>query len=435
MRTTSPRDRDAPQFGEPADIDNHFRRYQAQVHRRHQALAARKHLGVLAMNDEQLQRVSDAGGACVAESRGFHRRDLPGRIFGVFFSRLEGAVQRNVKFVYRTIISGHSTFGRVMISRTTRHVRCMDRAGRGAGDESGFLYHADPSSRQGLAALAEGGPRSFPARRRTGLQRSLCRRTRHRPSREHHLICRIHCVDCGRDPPDQAWDRHDQHAEHPSRHGGGLDRDARPHAGRPADFRDQPRRTAVGCRIVRQSRRRPQRDVPGIDQSGPSALGWRSALQSQGQILEPVDAKNPDRRGRPGIRGAAAAKAASAHRRHRRRTVLKGRHRGGRARLGSDFRELPDAGLGKEPLAEICRGLRAHRPRRRSRELARRQERLCRRRCFDRESLRHRPEWALRLLLSLAVHQTEKERSHRTVQDPSRAAGRRSDARVRSATG
>ena len=79
-----------------------------------------------------------------------------------------------------------------------------------------------------------------------------------------------------------------------------------------------------------------------------------------------------------GYHRAAAATAASADRRDGGRAVLKGRHRGGRARLGSDLGEFPDAGLGEEPLAEICRGLRARRPRRRSRELARRQERLCR---------------------------------------------------------
>ena len=68
-----------------------------------------------------------------------------------------------------------------------------------------------------------------------------------------------------------------------------------------------------------------------------------------------------------GYHRAAAATAASAHRRDRRRTVLEGRHRSRRARLGSDLGQFPDAGLGQEPLAEICRGLRARRPRRRSR--------------------------------------------------------------------
>ena len=57
-------------------------------------------------------------------------------------------------------------------------------------------------------------------------------------------------------------------------------------------------------------------------------------------------------------------------------------------------------------------------------QLARRQERVCRQGRGDGKGLRHRPGWALRLLLSLAVHQTEKERPHRTVQDPPRPARR-----------
>ena len=37
--------------------------------------------------------------------------------------------------------------------------------------------------------------------------------------------------------------------------------------------------------------------------------------------------------------------------------VLEGRDGSRRARLGSDLRQLPDAGLGEKPLAKICRGL------------------------------------------------------------------------------
>ena len=62
----------------------------------------------------------------------------------------------------------------------------------------------------------------------------------------------------------------------------------------------------------------------------------------------------------------------------------------GRARLGSDFRQLPDAGLGEEPLAEICRGLRARRPPCGSCQLARGQERVRRQGRRDRKSLCHR---------------------------------------------
>ena len=207
-----------------------------------------------------------------------------------------------------------------------------------------------------------------------------------------------------------------------------IDGDARPHARRPPDFRNQPRRIAVGCRTVRQSRRQPQRDVPRSDQSGSGNLGRRAALQSARKILEHHDAKDPDRGYRPGLHRAAVAAAASADRRDGGRAVLKGRHRGRRARLGSDLGQLPDAGLGEKPLAEICRGLRARRPRRRSCQLARRQERLCRQGRGDGKSLCHRSRRSLRLLLSLAIHQAEKERPHRAVQDPPRPARRRSDA-------
>ena len=82
---------------------------------------------------------------------------------------------------------------------------------------------------------------------------------------------------------------------------------------------------------------------------------------------------------RPGLSAEAAAEAASADRRHRGGAVLQGRHRGRGARLGPDLGELPDAGMGQEPLAEIRRRLPARRPQGRSGELARRQEHLRRR--------------------------------------------------------
>jgi len=76
---------DAAQFGDLADIDDEFRRNQTQVHRGHQALPARQHLRLVPVRHEQLQRVHNAGCACVAESRGFHWRDLPRLDFGAFF--------------------------------------------------------------------------------------------------------------------------------------------------------------------------------------------------------------------------------------------------------------------------------------------------------------------------------------------------------------
>ena len=64
---------------------------------------------------------------------------------------------------------------------------------------------------------------------------------------------------------------------------------------------------------------------------------------------------------RAGLSAEAVAEAASADRRHRGRAVLQGRDGSRGARLGSDLGELPDAGMGEEPLAEIRRGLRARR--------------------------------------------------------------------------
>src|SRR5581483_872650 len=130
-------------------------------------------------------------------------------------------------------------------------------------------------------------------------------------------------------------------------------------------------RSAVGCGSVRQSRRRSQRDVPRSDQPGARDLGERAALQHQGQILEPLGRAHADGRGRARFHRKALAAAASAHRGHGGRAVFQGRDRGRRAWLGADLGELPDAGLGEEPLAEICRGLRARRPSGRSCQLAR----------------------------------------------------------------
>ena len=96
-----------------------------------------------------------------------------------------------------------------------------------------------------------------------------------------------------------------------------------------------------------------------------------AALQSQGQILEPLDGEYPDRRCRPGLPGAAGATAASADRRDRRCAVFKRRHGGGRARLGSDLGKLPAAGMGEEPLAEIRRRAASRRPGRGPRKPAR----------------------------------------------------------------
>src|SRR3984885_13703954 len=84
-----------------------------------------------------------------------------------------------VKLVYRPIISKDSTFGLVIMrSNTLGSVLIRIRSQKGARDESGFLHDADPSPRQGLAAVPPRRPRSVPAGRSTGVYRSLCRRTR-----------------------------------------------------------------------------------------------------------------------------------------------------------------------------------------------------------------------------------------------------------------
>jgi hypothetical protein len=108
--------RDSSQFGDLADIDDEFRRDQTQVHRGHQALAARQHLRLVPVRDQQLQRVRHAGRACVAESRGFHWRDLPGGFFRVFLKGLDG---------------GNHQRSRLFIERLFREIRLLDLWYRG----------------------------------------------------------------------------------------------------------------------------------------------------------------------------------------------------------------------------------------------------------------------------------------------------------------
>ena len=57
----------------------------------------------------------------------------------------------------------------------------------------------------------------------------------------------------------------------------------------------------------------------------------------------------------------AAAASASADRSDRRGAILQGRDRGGSSGMGSDLRQLPDAGVGEVPLAKLRRGLRPRR--------------------------------------------------------------------------
>ena len=240
-------------------------------------------------------------------------------------------------------------------------------------DEPRLLHHADPSAGEGLARLAARGPRGVHPRRRARLHRRLCRRASHRPRREHHLVDDVHLHADRGDQAHQARHRHAQHAEQSSGRGRRERRDARPHARRPLHHGHLAGRADVRRRGVRQSRRRPQRDVPRMHQPGAGDLGERCAIQHQGQVLEHRAREAADARSRAGALAEAAAEAASADRRHGGRAVLQGRDGSRRARLGSDLGQLPDAAVGEVALAEIRRGLRARRAPRRSGELARRE--------------------------------------------------------------
>ena len=182
---------------------------------------------------------------------------------------------------------------------------------------------------------------------------------------------------------------------------------------------------AVGRGIVRQSRRRPQRDVSRSDQPGAGDLGQRAAVQSSGQILEHLDAKDPDRaisardiiarplqRPHPPIVVTAVAPFSKG--------VTEAAARGWDP-ISANFLMPAWVKSHWPKYVEGCeRGGRAGR----ACELARRQERLCRQGCGDGKGLRHRSGRALRLLLSFAVHQAEDERPHRAVQDAPRPARR-----------
>src|SRR5437016_6716981 len=120
------------------------------------------------MSGEQLQRIADASCAGISESRGFHRRHLPPAGFRSTFQGLEG---------------GHHQRSSLFIERLFRDLRLLDlsreyerrtvcsaleRTLRERSDESGFLHDADPSPREGLAAVVERRPRSLSAGRRIG---------------------------------------------------------------------------------------------------------------------------------------------------------------------------------------------------------------------------------------------------------------------------
>jgi hypothetical protein len=60
------------QVRDPRDVDHDLRAREAQLHRGDQAVAAREHLGVVAVTHEQRQRFIDRRGADVVEICGIH---------------------------------------------------------------------------------------------------------------------------------------------------------------------------------------------------------------------------------------------------------------------------------------------------------------------------------------------------------------------------
>src|ERR1700710_84330 len=91
------------------------------------------------MRNQQFQCVPNAGGTCVTESRGFHRVTSPAA-FPAYFPRIRRRRPAKVKFVYRPIISVHSTFGLVIIGWTKHGRPSAERPpGRGNAMKVGFF--------------------------------------------------------------------------------------------------------------------------------------------------------------------------------------------------------------------------------------------------------------------------------------------------------
>ena len=132
-----------------------------------------------------------------------------------------------------------------------------------------------------------------------------------------------------------------------------------------------------------------------------------------------------------GIIAKPLQNAASADRRDRGGAVFQRRDRRGRARLGSDLRQFPDAEMGRHPQEEL-------RGRLRRRQAARSTSANWRvaKSVFvaEDETAAHalcaRAEEPVRPLLQFAVHQAGEERAVQSVQGGSGHAGRRSDARL-----
>ena len=89
-------------------------RNQAQIHRRHQALAARQDPGLLAMCGQQFQRMCNAGCTCISESRGLHSGvTFPGPAY-LLFTGLDGCDLQRSSCCCVII----STFGLVLIQQS-----------------------------------------------------------------------------------------------------------------------------------------------------------------------------------------------------------------------------------------------------------------------------------------------------------------------------
>src|SRR4051812_48033123 len=100
------------------------------------------------MRLKQFQCVADTGCTCIGKSRSFHVA-LPPRGRWRIFLWIRRRRPLKVKFVYRTIISDDWACGLVIMASATRKPR------QGGSNESGVLYDADSSTRQGLAAVPE----------------------------------------------------------------------------------------------------------------------------------------------------------------------------------------------------------------------------------------------------------------------------------------
>ena len=127
----------------------------------------------------------------------------------------------------------------------------------------------------------------------------------------------------------------------------------------------------------------------------------------EGKYWKISTAAHADGRHRPGHPGQAPAEAASADRGDGGGAVLQGRDGGGLARLGADLGQLPDAGVGQEPLAQVRGGLREGRPAGGPRQLARGAEHLRRRRREDGARLRDGAQQPLPALLQQPADQAE----------------------------